>query len=186
LPEQLFDALWSEQPSKGHIHLNALTVKKVALLRMHNWFNTALRLHQDTEFIARLAYSASLVPGLVGRAVSVRGVHVGNRITKHVKGTSTYHQYQAVMCLVLYQWSDEQHLARRYRSMFYFRFIFHEFSCLSPSKRAFKYMVLVFSGKRALRDLKYSAMVHHMFVVGKIFNSRIARKLAHWAGGIVS
>ena len=43
---------------------------------------TDLKLHQDTDFLMRLAFYANLYPGIIDKAVAVRGVHESNRISK--------------------------------------------------------------------------------------------------------
>ncbi|MFN6178834.1 MAG: glycosyltransferase family 2 protein [Flavobacteriales bacterium] len=80
-PERLFSALLGSIKGVGYFHLDALTVRRSALDRMGPLFDPALRLHQDTLFVLRLAHGARLYPGVVGTAVSLRGVHASNRIT---------------------------------------------------------------------------------------------------------
>ncbi|WP_228453158.1 hypothetical protein [Chryseobacterium sp. CH1] len=49
---------------------------------MDPMFKASLRLHQDTEFLLRLSYYLKLYPGILDKAIAVRGVHEDNRITK--------------------------------------------------------------------------------------------------------
>jgi hypothetical protein len=61
--------------------------------KLQPFFKTHLRLHQDTEFLFRLSYYLDLYPGILDKAVAVRGVHENNRITvvdaKQIKPATT-------------------------------------------------------------------------------------------------
>ncbi|MFC3160361.1 glycosyltransferase family 2 protein [Chryseobacterium arachidis] len=63
-------------------HLNALTIRKSALKRAQLTFNKNLRVHQDSDFIIKLAYHCYLKSGIIDKAVAMRGIHDDNRITK--------------------------------------------------------------------------------------------------------
>jgi len=80
--------------SFGLFSIDALTIRKEPLMRkMENMFLTNLRLHQDSEFLYRLSYYLDLYPGILDKAVAVRGVHENNRITqidsKKIKPSTT-------------------------------------------------------------------------------------------------
>lgn len=80
--------------SFGLFSIDALTIRKEPLMRkMENLFRTNLRLHQDSEFLYRLSYYLDLYPGILDKAVAMRGVHENNRITqvgtKKIKPSST-------------------------------------------------------------------------------------------------
>ena len=85
-PEELLAGLVGVLPNFGYFSLDGLTVSRQALKRMGEWFRTDLRLHQDTEFLVRLAYHARLYPGSIDAPVALRGVHRGNRITGNTSG----------------------------------------------------------------------------------------------------
>ncbi|MBK9176755.1 MAG: glycosyltransferase family 2 protein [Flavobacteriales bacterium] len=80
-PEQLFSALLGGIKRFGHFSLDALTVRRESLLRMPSLFAEDLALHQDTDFLLRLAHQSRLYAGSIGEPVAVRRVHAGNRIT---------------------------------------------------------------------------------------------------------
>jgi len=86
----------------GHLHLNALTVKREALARLGKLFAEDLRLHQDTEFFYRLAHHARLYPGSIDVAVALRGVHDGNRVTTNQDPAGTAIALYGRLC----QWAD--------------------------------------------------------------------------------
>ncbi|WP_412850300.1 glycosyltransferase family 2 protein [Chryseobacterium sp. PMSZPI] len=68
--------------SFGLFSIDALTIRKDSLIKkMNPLFKASLRLHQDTEFLFRLSYYLDLYPGILDKAVAVRGVHESNRIT---------------------------------------------------------------------------------------------------------
>jgi glycosyltransferase involved in cell wall biosynthesis len=87
----------------GHIHLDALTVKRSALDSLGSLFAEDLRLHQDTEFILRMAHHARLYPGSIEVPVALRGVHDGNRVTANrdpaATGMALYGR--------LFKWAEE-------------------------------------------------------------------------------
>lgn len=97
-PEELFNGYmgFSGILGFGHIHLDGLTVKRAALLRLNHLFREELLLHQDVEFIQRLAWHLRLWPGSIGEAVALRGVHANNRVTNNPSGPLTrLHLYEA-------------------------------------------------------------------------------------------
>jgi len=66
--------------SVGYFQLNGLVIKREVLQRS-GLMNEHLRLHQDTEFIMRLAMTAKLLPGRLDEPVAMWRVHTGNRIS---------------------------------------------------------------------------------------------------------
>lgn len=81
-PEDVFPGQLGMKGSFGLIHLDTLTIRKNALNRLDSFFKKSLRLHQDTEFLFRLSYYLKLYPGILDKAIAMRGVHENNRITK--------------------------------------------------------------------------------------------------------
>ena len=63
----------------GYIHLDGFVSKKEALLKVGMF--PALRLHQDMVFFFKLAAMCKLVPGEIEKPVSLRRLHLRNRIT---------------------------------------------------------------------------------------------------------
>jgi len=67
---------------KGHIHLNGLVVKRTILEKsgvMND--DIADTLHEDTDFILRLAAVGRLLPGEIQQPSSMRRVHNENRVS---------------------------------------------------------------------------------------------------------
>lgn len=81
-PEDVCPGQMNLRGSFGLIHLDTLTVKRSALLKMSTLFETSLRLHQDTEFTIRLSFYLKLFTGINDKAIAIRGIHENNRITK--------------------------------------------------------------------------------------------------------
>lgn len=86
-------------------HLNALTIRKSAIRKYGLKFNEILRVHQDSDFIIKLAYHCYLKSGIIDQPVAMRGVHDDNRITKIVKYSPQYNERQFLLWNSLYSWS---------------------------------------------------------------------------------
>lgn len=100
-------------------HLNTLTVRKSAVDKYHLRFNPDLRVHQDSDFIIRLAYRCHLKSGMIDKAIAVRGVHDHNRITKIVRYSRKYNERQYLLWNSLYQWSQHISLQPDEKEKFY-------------------------------------------------------------------
>ncbi|AZB02337.1 glycosyltransferase family 2 protein [Chryseobacterium joostei] len=85
--------------------LDALTIRRSSLESSKLRFNEALRLHQDSDFIMKLAHHCHLKSGIIDQPVAIRGMHDDNRITKIVKYSPQYNQRQFLFWNSLYEWS---------------------------------------------------------------------------------
>lgn len=65
---------------KGHISLIASTIRK-SLIEKVNYIDENVDFHQDTHFLFKIALFGTLVPGIIDKAIGIRGVHGANRIT---------------------------------------------------------------------------------------------------------
>ena len=104
-PEQLFHYLILGRA--GYIHLNGLVVKKTGLLEVG--LLPKLRLHQDMVLTVKLAARLRLAAGQVNEPVSIRRLHLDNRIT-NLKTDFSETQFQAYQYLM--SWSRQEHLPR--------------------------------------------------------------------------
>ncbi|MEY8758562.1 glycosyltransferase family 2 protein [Chryseobacterium tongliaoense] len=86
-------------------HLNALTIRKSSVDANQLRFNVNLRVHQDSDFIIKLAYHCYLKSGNISEAVAMRGVHDNNRITKIKTYSKEYNQRQSLIWNSLYEWA---------------------------------------------------------------------------------
>lgn len=99
-PKELFYALMGHPKRKGqrgHFTLDALTIKK-STLKETGLFNPNLNVHQDTEWIMRLALTSNIYSGELSKPIVMRGVHGNNRIVgiKNLNKTRTL-QYAAFL-----------------------------------------------------------------------------------------
>lgn len=91
-------------------HLNTLTLRKSALVKNNLRFNENLRVHQDSDFIIKLAYHCHLKSGVIDKAIAIRGVHDNNRITKIIRYSPQYNQRQFLLWKSLHDWADSNPL----------------------------------------------------------------------------
>ncbi|REC80213.1 glycosyltransferase family 2 protein [Chryseobacterium elymi] len=91
-------------------HLNTLTLRKSALMKNNLRFNENLRVHQDSDFIIKLAYHCYLKSGVIDKAIAIRGVHDNNRITKIIRYSPQYNQRQSLLWKSLNDWADSNPL----------------------------------------------------------------------------
>lgn len=82
-PKDVFPGQLHMLGTFGLFSIDTLTIRREALINKVNpLFKPHLRLHEDTEFLFRLSYYLDLYPGILDKAIAVRGVHENNRITK--------------------------------------------------------------------------------------------------------
>lgn len=78
-PEELGKALISG--GKGHFSLDGLVINNEVLMKS-GYMDETLRIHQDTNFIIRLALVCNLLPGRLDRPVTMWRVHQNNRVSE--------------------------------------------------------------------------------------------------------
>ncbi|WP_419869069.1 glycosyltransferase family 2 protein [Chryseobacterium sp. CT-SW4] len=124
-PEDVFPGLIGMRGSFGLFSLDGLTIRKSALPKIGEYFKTHLRLHQDSEFLFRLAYYLRLYPGIINAAVAMRGVHEDNRITKVDSGKIKPASTRVLLWSEVNNWAQNEtsisddikhHIERVYRS----------------------------------------------------------------------
>lgn len=103
-PNELFRFL--VMGGAGYIHLNGLVVKKAGLLQVG--LLPKLRLHQDMALTVKLAAKLKLVAGEIHEPVSLRRIHLDNRITD-LKTDFSETNFHAAQYLL--NWSKEQNLS---------------------------------------------------------------------------
>lgn len=86
-------------------HLNTLTVRSLSLAKNYLYFNENLKVHQDSDFIIKLAFHCHLKTGNIEKAIAIRGVHDNNRITKIENYSVLYNERQLLLWESLYEWS---------------------------------------------------------------------------------
>lgn len=100
-------------------HLNSLTVRRASLELQHLLFNQKLKVHQDSDFIIKLAYHCHLKTGNITEAVAMRGIHDDNRITKIVKYSPQYNQRQFLLWKSLNEWAISNQIPPESRNRIY-------------------------------------------------------------------
>jgi len=113
-PSALFPNLIGLSKYYGYFSLIGLTIRKTALEKMDYLFREHLRLHQDTEFITRLSYYATLVPGNLQSPVALRGVHPSNRITQNQLMVQKAAKNKYLLWDTLYTWALEKNIEIHY------------------------------------------------------------------------
>ena len=94
--------------------LIALTIRTESLRKNNLKFNDVLRVHQDSDFIIKLSFHCYLKIGLISEAVSMRGVHDDNRITKIKRYSETYNHRQFLLWNSIYNWSKDKNIEKTY------------------------------------------------------------------------
>jgi len=95
-------------------HLNTLTIRRSSLIKYNLFFNKDLRVHQDSDFIIKLAYHCHLKTGIIDKAIAIRGVHDDNRITKIKQYSPKFYSNQFQLQDSLYEWAGTTHLQKKY------------------------------------------------------------------------
>ncbi len=125
-PKDVFRGQLGMLGSFGLFSIDALTLRKSALdEKLFPKMKTHLRLHQDTEFLFRLSYHLDLYPGILDKAVAIRGVHESNRITQVDSGKIKPSISKVMLWKEMKDWSEQEksipddikiHIKRMHRS----------------------------------------------------------------------
>lgn len=125
-PKDVFPGQLNMLGSFGLFSIDALTIRKKPLLeKVKPLFKTHLRLHQDTELLFRSSFYLNFHPGILDKAIAMRGVHESNRITqvdaKKVKPSNT----RVLLWRAVNEWAQNEktmsediklHIKRTHRS----------------------------------------------------------------------
>ena len=123
--EDVFPGLIGMRGSFGLFSIDALTIRKSALDKMNALMKTDLKLHQDTDFLMRLAFYNNLYPGILDEPVAVRGVHESNRISQVDSGKVKPAKTRVLLWNHLKNWAEKEpempkeqllHIKRMHRS----------------------------------------------------------------------
>lgn len=95
-------------------HLNTLTIRTESLRKHNLKFNEELRVHQDSDFIIKLAYHCHLKSGNITEPIAIRGVHDDNRITKIKTYSNQYNERQGLLWTSIYSWSIDKNILSEY------------------------------------------------------------------------
>jgi len=103
-PEDLFEALLSIK--YGYFSIDGLVIKS-SILRKTGYMNEKLMLHEDTDFILKLAYMGKLLAGRINEPVSMRRIHQENRISAP-RSIRTIYRNRVKMWKSIYQWAKSK------------------------------------------------------------------------------
>lgn len=141
-------------------HLDALTIRRSSLESKNLRFNIGLRLHQDSDFIIKLAHHCHLKSGILNQPVSIRGVHDDNRISKIVKYSPQYNQRQSLFWNSLYEWSKNTALEADVSEHIYLQNKAFELSGKKGFAKSMSLLVTIFKNPNILRT-KYRFTYTH-------------------------
>lgn len=137
-PAALLDVLLGGHPTcSGHIHLNALTVRR-SLFDQAGLFDESLEYGEDTDLIIRMATMGRLVSGMTDQPVAIRGVHDDNRITNIKKRNKSW----TALYQKLYEWGSDHGMPDRALAI-----------CRRKALLRYPYTISVMEGFRFVRSL---------------------------------
>jgi len=132
-------------------HLNGLTVRTENIRKNNLRFNENLRVHQDSDFIMKLAYHCHLKSGNITEAVAVRGVHDDNRITKIHQYSELYNQRQYLLWDSVFQWSKDKDIPARFQNHIFLKRKSFELSLKKDWKKYLLMMLTAFFKPQILK-----------------------------------
>lgn len=86
---------------KGYFNTNTITLRKSVFSKV-GYFDTSLKLSQDTELWIRLAAVCKLVPGNIESPIAIRTVHENNRVLDTDEVVS---KYRKLVYMKLFTWA---------------------------------------------------------------------------------
>lgn len=142
-PEELFGTLWGYNDSvSGYFSLDAFTIRTNILKQQPYFFVEKLNLHEDTEFLYRLAYHCKLYPGIIDQPISMRGVHEENRIT-NIPDEKRIDKNRYLMYNEVYRWAVENKLENQYVENFIYKKYYFQLKSGNQFQRIIIYLELL-------------------------------------------
>lgn len=132
-------------------HLNTLTVRRSSLIKYNLFFNKDLRVHQDSDFIIKLAYHCHLKTGIIDKAIAIRGVHDDNRITKIKLYSKKYNERQFLLWKSLFEWSKNQKLDSDVKERIYLQYKAFDLSLKSKFYKIFALLIEILKNPSILK-----------------------------------
>jgi len=131
----------TKKPFGTFFHLNTLTIRKSALQKHNLRFNEKLRIHQDSDFIIKLAYLCHLKSGIIDKAIAIRGVHDDNRITKIKPYSKKFYYNNLLLQQSLYEWSVTEKLKPEYSKTLQLNYLSFKIAYENGLKKYFSYFI---------------------------------------------
>jgi glycosyltransferase involved in cell wall biosynthesis len=132
-------------------HLNGLTIRRESLQKNNLKFKDSLRVHQDSDFITKLAHYCFLKSGIIEEAIAIRGVHDDNRITKIKLYSDEYNERQFLLWDSVYEWSKTHELPKYERQHIYLKNNSLEISRAKGLKKIRLLLISVFRNVKILK-----------------------------------
>lgn len=161
-PSELKDVLLGLHTNiKGYFHLNALTLKRQTAMKVGR-FNSGLKLHQDTEWIVKIAFSFKLYSGEIDNPVAVRTVHPENRITRFssIKSRALLYYHQ-------FKWIKTIEVDQKYTDHIWYRFIKHHLMAETSLMKRWKNGIGLVVSEGRVFDLRTWSIVMRAFLKSK-------------------
>lgn len=168
-PEKLFESLWGfNKEVAGYFSLDTFTIREKVLKKQPYFFLEHLKLHQDTEFLYRLAYHCKLHPGIIDKPVAMRGVHEENRIT-NTGNQLKVSQNRFLMYGEIYQWAVKNQLDSNYIELFKNKKFLFQLKKSNQFQRILIYTKLVYTQKHFFKSKDPSVINLHVELFKNIF-----------------
>lgn len=132
-------------------HLNTLTVQRKILHEKNIGFNENLRVHQDSDFILKLAYHSFLKTGIIDQPIAIRGVHDENRITKIKTYSSEFYRKKLLFHQSLYEWSEKNVAEKDFRKKIKLDYLSFKTANQKGIKKYISYVFFVLQNPQLLR-----------------------------------
>lgn len=128
--EKLFEHLIGiRKYGEGYFSIVTLSLKAQAIKDSAILFNETLRLHQDSDFIWKLAYCLKLLPGEINEPIATRGVHHNNRYNSKSDNINSFRlQFKSAIL-----WAKEDNLPEEY--VRHFKMKYHAFLLKKISRK---------------------------------------------------
>lgn len=178
-PHALFAHLIGLLPYAGYFSMVCLTLKKSSLIKHRLLLEPSLRLHQDTEFIYRLAYHCNLYGQASEHITALRGVHKNNRI---IANRINVHQHQQSVQLLektINQWAEKTPIEPAYRTQIAYNQFHRRISQATKRKNKWIYFLAILRWPSLWRNTYYYQSLHPL-LWGKSRFSNALYKIIKW------
>jgi len=126
-PDELFYVLFSQHKTiVGEFSTVTITVRKTIFQKV-GYFNTQLRLKQDTHLWRRMAAKCRLASGNIKEPVAIRGVHDQNRMVN----TEDYKIYDSLWWKDLNNWMKNEKVNKEYLKCFRLSYLYFQIKSAS-------------------------------------------------------
>lgn len=159
---KLFESFIGLRQGAGYFSLDGLTIRKEILEKLEYWFNPELQLHQDTEFMIRLAYTAQLVPGEIRIPTVQRGVHGQNRITSIQFDDKKKDLHQKKLWNSLYNWAKKHEILEKYLHHLHRVKVIKNLPTYNYFYRWAYILVQFIKDRNLIFDVKYYNSIHYL------------------------